>query len=85
MANIVIKNKLWSLITPTSLIIPLQVKQVREVANLTVRKNPHTPVNGVKEFVRLSVVNFDPHYLGTGKTEWAEIFLDIFGKMNILK
>ena len=25
----------------------------REVANLTARKNPHTPVFGVKEFVRL--------------------------------
>ena len=29
----------------------------REVANLTERKNPHTPVYGVKEFVRLSVLN----------------------------
>ena len=28
----------------------------REVANLTERKNPHTPVYGVKEFVCLSVV-----------------------------
>ena len=27
----------------------------REVANLTERKNPHTPINGVKEFVRMSV------------------------------
>ena len=27
----------------------------REVANLTETKNPHTPVYGVKEFVRLSV------------------------------
>ena len=27
----------------------------REVANLTNRKNPHTPVYGNKEFVRLSV------------------------------
>ena len=27
----------------------------REVANLTERKNLHTPVYGVKEFVRLSV------------------------------
>ena len=30
----------------------------REVANLTERKNPHTPVYGVKEFVCLSVINF---------------------------
>ena len=33
-------------------IIPLQAKQVMEVANLTERKNPHTLV---KEFVCLSV------------------------------
>ena len=26
----------------------------REVANLTERKNPHTPVYGVKEFVKIS-------------------------------
>ena len=25
--------------------------------------------------VCLSVINFDPNYLTTGKTEWAEIFL----------
>ena len=31
-------------------------------------------VYGVKEFVRLSVVNFVPNYLRIGKTEWAEIF-----------
>ena len=55
----------------------------REVANLTERKNLKTPVYGVKEFVCLSVclsaclsvINFDPNYLRTGKTEWAEIFL----------
>ena len=45
----------------------------REVANSTKRKNPLTPVYGVKEFVRLSVclsvTNFDPNYLRTGKTE----------------
>ena len=45
----------------------------REVANLNERKNPQT-VYGVKEFVCLSVTNFDPNYLGTGRTEWAEIF-----------
>ena len=27
----------------------------REVANLTLRKNPHTPVNGVKEFFCLQI------------------------------
>ena len=46
----------------------------REVANLTVRKNPHTSVYGVKECVCLSVANFDPNYLGTGRTELTEIF-----------
>ena len=35
--------------------IPLWVKRVREVANLTERKNLHTPVYGVKELVCLSV------------------------------
>ena len=33
-------------------VIPLQAKQVREVANLTERKNPHTPVYGVKEYYK---------------------------------
>ena len=37
-----------------------------EVANLTERKNKHTPVYGVKEFVFLSVINFDPNYFRTG-------------------
>ena len=32
---------------------------------------------GVKEFVCLFVTNFDPKYLGTGRTEWAEIFLQL--------
>ena len=35
-------------------------------------KNPQTPLYGVKEFVCLSFTNFDPNYLGTGRTEWAE-------------
>ena len=43
----------------------------REVANLTERKNTHPPVYGVKEFVCLSVMNFDLNYLRTG-----EIYLD---------
>ena len=38
----------------------------REVANLTERKNPHTPVYGVKDFVCPSVTNFDHNYLRTG-------------------
>ena len=41
----------------------------REVAILTERKNQHTPVNGEKEFVCLSVclsvINFDTNYLRT--------------------
>ena len=46
-------------------LIPLRAKQVLiDVANLIERKNPHIPVNGVKEFV----------HLRTGKTERAEIF-----------
>ena len=35
--------------------IPLRVERVREVANLTERKNLHTPIYGVREFVCLSV------------------------------
>ena len=46
--------------------IPLASKASREVANLTERKNLYTPVYGVKEFVCLSVVNFEPNYLKTG-------------------
>ena len=48
----------------------------REVANLTERKNQHTAVYSVKEFVCLSVcpsvTKFDPNHLRTIKTEWAE-------------
>ena len=44
----------------------------REVANLVEGKNPHTPVYGLKEFVCLSVTNFDSNYLGTGQTEWVK-------------
>ena len=47
------------------------------VANLTERKNPHTPVNGVKEFFCLSVANFDLIYLRTGEIEWAAILFRI--------
>ena len=40
----------------------------REVENLTWRKNLSPPlVYGVKEFVRLSVTNFDLNYLRTGE------------------
>ena len=49
-------------------------KASRKVANLTERKYPHAPVNGVKEFVRQSVTKFDPNYLRTGRTEWDEFF-----------
>ena len=43
------------------------IEASREVANLTERKNPHTPVYGVKEFVRLSVCGqLWPNYLKTG-------------------
>ena len=57
----------------------------REVANLTERKKMHNPVYDVKEFDCLSITNFDPNYLRTGKTEWTEFFKDIFDKMNVLK
>ena len=35
------------------MIYPLASEGSREEANLTERKNPHTPKYGVKEFVRL--------------------------------
>ena len=35
--------------------MPLRAKRVREVANLTERKNQHTPVYGVKDFFCPSV------------------------------
>ena len=38
-----------------SIYYPPASKASRKVANLTERKNPHTPVYGVKEFVCLSV------------------------------
>ena len=41
---------------PERAIVPLRAKRVREVANLTERKNPPAPVYGVKEFVCLSVL-----------------------------
>ena len=48
------------------LFYPPASKASREVANVTERKNPPTPVYGVKEFVCLSVNKFDPNYLRTG-------------------
>ena len=46
---------------------------------LNLKKNPHTPVYGFKEFdclsVSLSVAKFDLNYLRTGEIEWPEIFL----------
>ena len=40
-------------------IYPPASKASREVENLTEIKNPLTPVYGVKEYVHLSVTNFD--------------------------
>ena len=49
----------------------------REVANLTERKNLHTPIYSAKEFVCLSVClsvsKFDLNFLGTGEIELAKI------------
>ena len=39
----------------TQNLIPLPAKRVKELANLIERKNPHTPVYGIKEFVCLYV------------------------------
>ena len=45
-----------------------------EVAHLTERKNTHPPVYGFKEFVCLSVTNFNLNYLRTG--EIKTVFLN---------
>ena len=50
---LVLSCNLVSSISPVNL-LPAS-KASREVSNLTWRKNPHTPVHGVKEFVCLSV------------------------------
>ena len=49
----------------------------REVANLTERKNPHTPVYGVKEFVHLSVClwsTLTPIISGLAEQNWLQFF-----------
>ena len=60
------KLKLCSVILPGKTVQyyhnPPASEASREVANLTERKNPHTPIYGVKEFFCLSVINFDPKY-----------------------
>ena len=61
---------------------PPASKARREVANLIERKNLHTPIYGVKEFVHLSVINFDPNYLRTGRTECSQKILFV-GKVAI--
>ena len=48
-------NYIWKIDSPFN---PPASQASREVANLTERKNPHTPVYGVKEFVCLSVCLF---------------------------
>ena len=49
----------------------------KEVANLTERKNPHTPIwcQRICLSVCLSITHFDLNSLRTGEIEWAEIFL----------
>ena len=58
---------------------PLANEASWEKVNLTERKNPHTPVYGVKDFVRPSVTKFDPNFIRTGRAEWAEIIGMIIG------
>ena len=47
---------LYSFIYITTHSHPPASEAIREVANLTERKNPYTPVYGVKEFVCLIVI-----------------------------
>ena len=62
---------------------PPASKARREKANATERKNLHTPVYGVKEFVCLSVTNFDPNYLRTGKTEQSVTHNELLHTLKI--
>ena len=60
----------------------------REVANLTERKNQHTPVYGVKEFVCLSdclLPNSTPIISGLAKQNGLKFFYDIYGRKVCLK
>ena len=73
----------WGKVTPTLTVAYIKIFSAqfycytpasevsREVVNVTERKNPHTPIYGVREFVCLSATNFDPNYLRIGRTEWA--------------
>ena len=51
-----------------------------DVANLTERKNPHAPVNGVKEFVCVSVTNFDPNFSGLAEQNGLKFFRTFLAK-----
>ena len=54
-------------VTEGEYFLPRQAKRVREVANLTERKNPHTSVYGVRKFVCLSVKTLTPIISGLAK------------------
>ena len=62
-----------STVLKTKAIYPPASEASREVENFDWKKNPHSPVYCVKNLsVCLSVTNFDPNYLRTGRIEWAE-------------
>ena len=69
----------------TTCAYPPASEAIKELADLTERKNPHTPVYGVKESVCLSVTNFELNYLWTGRIEWSEFFLNIYAKNPCIK
>ena len=64
-----------------NVLYPPASKASKEVANLTKRKNPHSSVYGVKEFVCLSVTKFDINYLKTSNTELSNLF-SMFASKN---
>ena len=58
MENLNQREKIDTFVSPILKLVlhyPPASEVSREVANLTGRKNPHTPIYGVKEFVCLSV------------------------------
>ena len=78
-------SKRKALLTVALLYTPVS-EASREVANLTERKNPHTPVYGVKEFVCLSVCmlqTLTPIFSGPAKQNGLKKFRTSVAKTHV--